>query len=187
MHRARTTLTRSTLFASVAAAGLSVASAAQASCPDYLDHSMRRLHSQEDINLCAVTQGKPVLVVNTASHCGFTPQFKGLEALHQAYKGQGLVVLGFASDSFKQEAASEAKAADVCFVNYGVSFTMLAPTPVRGDAANPVFQAINEKAGAPRWNFNKYLIDGDGNVVEHFDSGIAPNSIQLTTAIEKVL
>ncbi|MFK7830341.1 MAG: glutathione peroxidase [Congregibacter sp.] len=161
--------------------------AADASCPDYLDHSMRRLHSQEEVNLCAVADGKPVLIVNTASHCGFTPQFKGLESLHQAYKDRGLVVLGFASDSFAQEADSEAKAADVCFVNYGVSFTMLAPSSVKGPAANPVFQTLNAEAGAPLWNFNKYLVDSDGQVIEHFDSGTRPDSAKLTAAIEKVL
>lgn len=164
-----------------------LASTVQASCPDYLDHSMRRLHSQESVNLCEVTAGKPVLIVNTASHCGFTPQFKGLEALHQNYKDRGLVVVGFASDSFKQEADTEAKAADVCFVNYGVSFTMLAPTPVKGEAANPVFQALGATAGAPKWNFNKYLVDSDGVVIEHFDSGVSPDSAALTDAIEKVL
>ncbi len=162
-------------------------STAQASCPDYLNHSMRRLHSQEEVNLCEVTAGKPVLIVNTASHCGFTPQFKGLEALHQNYGERGLVVVGFASDSFKQEANSEEEAADVCYVNYGVSFTMLAPTPVRGADANPVFQALGAAAGEPRWNFNKYLVDGQGSVVEHFDSSTSPDSEQLSAAIEKVL
>jgi glutathione peroxidase len=161
--------------------------AVTAACPDYLDHTMRRLHSQEDVNLCEVTAGRPVLIVNTASHCGYTPQFKGLEALHQSYKDRGLVVLGFASDSFKQEADSEAEAADVCYVNYGVSFTMLAPTPVKGEEANPVFQSLNAQAGAPAWNFNKYLVDADGNTVEHFDSGIRPDNVRLTAAIEKVL
>jgi glutathione peroxidase len=160
---------------------------ATAACPDYLNHSMRRLHSQEDVNLCEVTAGRPVLIVNTASHCGYTPQFKGLEALHQSYKDRGLVVLGFASDSFKQEADSEAEAADVCYVNYGVSFTMLAPTPVKGDGANPVFQSLNAQAGAPGWNFNKYLVDADGNAVEHFDSGVRPDNARLTAAIEEVL
>lgn len=172
----------------LAAAALLLASAlASANCPDYLDHSMRRLHSKEDVNLCEVTAGKPVLIVNTASHCGYTPQFKGLEALHQNYKDRGLVVVGFASDSFRQEADSEAEAADVCFVNYGVSFTMLAPTPVKGASANPVFQSLNNQAGEPRWNFNKYLVDSDGQVVEHFDSGMRPDSAAFTAAIEKVL
>ena len=170
-----------------AAVGLAGATGAHASCPEYLDHSMRRLHSQEDVNLCEVTAGKPVLIVNTASHCGFTPQFKGLEAVHQSYKDRGLVVVGFASDSFKQEADSEEEAADVCYVNYGVSFTMLAPTPVRGDEANPVFQALGDAAGEPRWNFNKYLVDSDGTVIEHFDRSTSPSSAQMTAAIEKVL
>lgn len=163
------------------------ATAVQATCPDYLNHSMRRLHAQDEVNLCAVSAGKPVLIVNTASHCGFTPQFKGLEAVHQRYKDRGLVVLGFASDSFKQEADSEEEAADVCYVNYGVSFTMLAPTPVRGEQANPVFRALAEAAGEPRWNFNKYLVDSEGTLIEHFDSRTGPASARMTAAIEKVL
>ena len=163
------------------------ATAVQATCPDYLNHSMRRLHAQDEINLCAVSAGKPVLIVNTASHCGFTPQFKGLEAVHRRYKDRGLVVLGFASDSFKQEADSEEEAADVCYVNYGVSFTMLAPTPVRGEQANPVFRALAEAAGEPRWNFNKYLVDSEGTLIEHFDSRTGPASARMTAAIEKVL
>lgn len=163
------------------------AAAVQATCPDYLNHSMRRLHAQDEVNLCTVSAGKPVLIVNTASHCGFTPQFKGLEAVHQRYKDRGLVVLGFASDSFKQEADSEQEAADVCYVNYGVSFTMLAPTPVRGEQANPVFRALAEAAGEPRWNFNKYLVDSEGTLIEHFDSRTGPASARMTAAIEKVL
>lgn len=175
------------LRVSMAAVFLVGAGTAAAKCPDYLDHEMRRLHSKEDVNLCEVTAGKPVLIVNTASHCGYTPQFKGLEALHQSYKDRGLVVVGFASDSFRQEAASEEEAADVCFVNYGVSFTMLAPTPVKGASANPVFKSLNAQSGAPRWNFNKYIVNGDGQVVEHFDSGVRPDSARFTAAIEKVL
>jgi glutathione peroxidase len=181
---------RRNLHGAVVAAALATAAAAPlagAACPEYLDQSMRRLHSKEDVNLCEVTAGKPVLIVNTASHCGYTPQFKGLEALHQKYKDRGLVVMGFASDSFRQEADSEAEAADVCFVNYGVSFTMLAPTPVKGEGANPVFQALNKAAGEPKWNFNKYLVDAEGNVVEHFNSGDTPDSARVTAAIEKVL
>ena len=179
---------RVALALAVLACALAVgATAVQATCADYLNHSMRRLHSQENVNLCEVSAGKPVLIVNTASHCGFTPQFKGLEAVHQNYKDRGLVVLGFASDSFKQEADSEEEAADVCFVNYGVSFTMLAPTPVRGEQANPVFRALAEAAGEPRWNFNKYLVDSDGTVIEHFDSRTGPASDKMAAAIEKVL
>jgi glutathione peroxidase len=175
------------ITAALALASSVGASSVLAACPDYLDHSMRRLHSKDDVDLCEVASGKPMLIVNTASHCGYTPQFKGLEALHQKYKDQGLVVMGFASDSFKQEADSEAEAADVCFVNYGVSFTMLAPTPVKGANANPVFQAPNREAGEPKWNFNKYLVDADGNVIEHFGSSDTPDSARMTAAIEKVL
>lgn len=178
---------RSRSVAASAVLAATAAATAGAACPEYLDQSMRRLHSQEDVNLCEVTAGKPVLIVNTASHCGYTPQFKGLEALHQSYKDRGLVVVGFASDSFRQEAATEEEAADVCFVNYGVSFTMLAPTPVKGSAANPVFQKLGKEAGAPRWNFNKYVVDADGNVIDHFDSGVKPDSSRMTAAIEKVL
>lgn len=178
---------KSPLHAVLAFTLIAGADIAQAACPEFLDHEMRRLHSKETVDLCAATDGRPVLIVNTASHCGFTPQFEGLEALHQSYRDRGLVVLGFASDSFNQEAASEEKAAEVCRVNYGVSFTMLAPTAVRGADSNPVFRALGASAGAPRWNFNKYLVDTDGTVVEHFDSGVRPDSGKLIEAIERVL
>jgi glutathione peroxidase len=179
---------------SVLAAGLAalslvpgLSSAAHAACPDYLDQEFRKLHSQESVNLCAVSNGKPLLVINTASHCGYTKQFKGLEALYQQYREQGLAVVGFASNDFRQEAKSEEKAAEVCYVNYGVTFTMLAPTHVRGDNANPVFAELARQAGAPNWNFNKYLVSADGTVVEHFGSGIEPQSAELRNAIERQL
>ncbi|MCX2980404.1 glutathione peroxidase [Halieaceae bacterium IMCC14734] len=159
----------------------------QAACPDYLDHSMRQLHSKAEVNLCSAFEGKPMLVINTASHCGYTPQFKGLEAVYQKYKEQGLVVVGFASDDFKQEDDDEAKAADICFVNFGVTFTMLAPSHVRGENANPVFQELARQTRAPSWNFNKYLINAQGQVVEHFGSNTKPESESLQAAIEKVL
>tara|TARA_R110002072_G_scaffold68728_1_gene166987 strand:+ start:258 stop:785 length:528 start_codon:yes stop_codon:yes gene_type:complete len=161
--------------------------AAQAACPDYLDHSMRQLHSKAEVNFCSAFEGKPMLVINTASHCGYTSQFKGLEAVYQQYKDQGLVVVGFASDDFKQEADDEAKAADICFVNFGVTFTMLAPSHVRGENANPVFQELARQTRAPSWNFNKYLIDAQGRVVEHFGSNTKPESESLQAAIEKIL
>jgi glutathione peroxidase len=124
-----------------------------------------------------------MLIVNTASHCGYTPQFKGLEALHRKYQARGLVVVGFPSDDFNQEAKSEAKTADVCYVNYGVTFTMLAPSLVTGAKGNPVFSELNRRAGEPSWNFNKYLVGADGKSVQRFDSD-AP---QLTRAIEQLL
>ena len=158
-----------------------------AACPDYLDHSMRKLHSREDVNFCEVFNDKPLLIVNTASHCGYTPQFKGLEALHQKYRERGLAVVGFASNDFKQEDADEANAAKVCRVNYGVTFTMVAPSEVTGDNANPVFQGINSQSQAPSWNFNKYVVDRNGKVVQHFGSNTQPDSKVLEAAIESVL
>ncbi len=161
--------------------------AAQAACPEYLQGEYRKLHSSSNLDLCELTQDRPVLVVNTASHCGFTSQFEGLEALYQRYKEQGLVVIGFASDDFKQEDASEEKAAEICFVNFGVTFTMLAPTHVRGDKANPLFTALADSASAPAWNFNKYLLDKNGKLVEHFGSRVKPSDKALASAIEKLL
>lgn len=160
---------------------------AAADCPSYLDHSMRKLHSKEQLNLCEVQAGKPMLVINTASHCGYTRQFKGLEALYQQYRDRGLNVVGFASDDFRQEAKDEAKAAEVCYVNYGVTFTMMAPSHVKGSDANPIFTELANQTQAPSWNFNKYLVDGSGKVVGHFGSNTSPDSKVLQAAIESVL
>ncbi len=160
---------------------------AWADCPEYLDQTMRKLHSKDSVNLCTLRDDRPMLIVNTASHCGFTPQFKGLEALHEKYAERGLVVVGFASDEFFQEDDDEGKAAEVCYVNYGVTFTMLAPTGVRGGDANPVFRELARQSKPPSWNFNKYLVDGSGKVVQHFGSNTSPDSKVLTAAIESVL
>lgn len=169
------------------AAAMLLSTASQAQCPEYLDHSMRKLHSQDQVNLCEVQGGQPLLVINTASHCGYTPQFKGLEALYQQYRERGLQVLGFASNDFKQEAKDEAKAAEVCHVNYGVTFTMIAPSHVKGPQANPVFEELGRQTQAPSWNFNKYLIDSSGRVIKHFGSNTRPDSKVLHAAIESVL
>ena len=156
-------------------------------CPAFLDHDLPKLHSKDTVNLCDLAAGKPMLVVNTASHCGFTGQFKGLEALHQRYGKQGLVVVGFASDDFNQEAKTEEEAATICFKNFGVTFTMIAPSPVTGANATPVFAHINQQAKAPRWNFNKYLLNAKGDVVKSFGSTTGPESKALTQAIDTVL
>jgi len=129
-----------------------------ADCPAFLNHDFKRLRSSQSINLCAEYAGKPLLIVNTASHCGYTPQFKGLESLHQKYKARGLVVVGFPSDDFNQEAKDQAETADICYINYGVTFTMLAPSSVTGKSANPVFEELDRRVGEPSWNFNKYLV-----------------------------
>jgi glutathione peroxidase len=156
-------------------------------CPVLFKGEFRKLHSQQQVDLCELTATRVVLVVNTASHCGFTSQFKGLEALHQRYKDEGLVVVGFASDDFKQEANDEAEAAEICFLNFGVSFTMLAPTHVRGAEANSVFVALAQQTKAPSWNFNKYLVDQNGKVLAHFGSMTKPDSPDLSKAIEAAL
>ena len=158
-----------------------------AQCPAFLNQDFKKLRSEQSINLCEAYAGKPLLIVNTASHCGYTPQFKGLEALHRQYAARGLVVVGFPSDDFNQEAKSEAKTADVCYVNYGVTFTMLAPSPVTGAKGNPVFRELNRRAGEPSWNFNKYLVSADGKSVQRFDSDVTPDSPQLTRAVEQLL
>ncbi|WP_166267583.1 glutathione peroxidase [Marinobacter caseinilyticus] len=158
-----------------------------AECPAFLDAELRKLHSADTVNLCDIATGKPVLVVNTASHCGFTPQFKQLETLHRKYQDQGLVVVGFASDDFRQGADSEAEAANVCYKNFGVTFTMIAPTAVTGSGANPVFQAINAQSKPPGWNFYKYLIAPDGAVVASFNSGVRPDDQQILSQVEQLL
>ncbi|MCB1842470.1 MAG: glutathione peroxidase [Halioglobus sp.] len=168
-------------------ATLSPLTASAESCPEYLNHDLRKLHSSETVNLCAVAKGKPLLIVNTASHCGFTPQFKSLEALYQTYRAQGLRVVGFASDDFRQAARDEETAARVCYVNYGVTFTMLAPSSVRGANANPVFAELGRQAEPPAWNFNKYVVDANGKVTAHFGSSTSPDSDALRAAIEAVL
>jgi glutathione peroxidase len=158
-----------------------------ADCPAFLDHEFNKLHSSQSVNLCATVAGRPLLIVNTASHCGYTPQFKGLEALHRKYQARGLVVVGFPSDDFNQEAKDEAKTADICYVNYGVTFTMLAPSAVAGTNANPVFRELNRRAGEPSWNFNKYLVSADGKLMQRFDSNVTSESPQLTRAVEQLL
>lgn len=170
--------------------GLMVAPAAQpaqAECPAYLSHDVRKLRSHEQINLCSEFRGKPIVIVNTASYCGFTPQFQGLEALYRRYVDRGLVVVGIPSNDFKQAAPDEETAARVCYLNYGVTFTMLSQQKVRGPDAHPLFQELNRSAGPPSWNFNKYLINRDGKVIERFDSTVEPMSARMRAAVERVL
>lgn len=164
-----------------------VTSTAFAACEPYLQGDYRKLHSTESVSLCKLVENKVTLVVNTASHCGFTPQFKGLEALYKEYKDKGLVVVGFASDDFKQEDDDEGAAAGICFVNFGVTFTILAPTHVRGDDANDLFKYLGQEAGSPMWNFNKYLLGKDGKVIQHFGSMTSPDSKSVKKAINEAL
>jgi len=162
-------------------------SAGKGACPAFLNHDFKKLHSSEQINLCKLYTGKPMVIINTASHCGYTGQFGGLEKLYQKYKDDGVVLVGFASNDFKQAAKSEAEAATICYKNYGVTFTMIAPTHVRGDEANAVFSHLNQATSKPSWNFNKYLISGDGKTVEHFGSNTKPLDSKLEKRLKKML
>jgi glutathione peroxidase len=156
---------------------LLVSAASQASeCPDILKHVKRKLNSQETVNMCEAYAGKAVLFVNTASSCGFTPQFTDLETLYSNYKDQGLVVVGFPSNDFKQEHTDESKVAEVCKLEYGVNFPMFELTSVRGKSADPLFARLAQDAGGkePKWNFNKYLMNKDGTVVTHYGSRTKP-------------
>ncbi|MCF7202176.1 glutathione peroxidase [Pseudomonas oligotrophica] len=157
-------------------------------CPALLQHELPGLRSKASIDFCERFAGKALVVVNTASHCGFTPQFKGLEALYQRYRGQGLEVIGVPSDDFFQESDDAAETAKVCYVNYGVTFTMTGTQPVRGSDATPLFRALAEQAGrAPRWNFYKYVVDRNGQVVAAFSSKVKPDDPELIAAVEKAL
>ncbi|KPH65056.1 glutathione peroxidase [Pseudoalteromonas porphyrae] len=155
-------------------------------CDDFTNVSLRKLRSKDSINLCQF-KNKPMLIVNTASNCGFTSQFEGLEALNQKYKDQGLVIIGFPSDDFFQEEDDEKETAKVCFINYGVTFTMLATSEVRGSDANPIFKHLNAQTSSPNWNFYKYLVSADRKHVERFNSKTKPNSDKLIKAVEKAI
>ncbi|MBQ0728911.1 glutathione peroxidase [Thalassolituus oleivorans] len=154
------------------------------SCPAIFHHTMKQLHSSNMLNLCDVTNGHPVLLVNTASHCGFTDQFGDLQKINDKYKDKGLVVIGVSSDSFNQEADDEAEAADVCFKNFGVSFTMLATVPVKGSNAHPLFKEVAEQDTAPKWNFYKYLIDPSGKIVKSHSSFKVPSDKEIESLLQ---
>ena len=165
------------------------ASAAKPPCPALLDVEVRRLAGQEVVNLCEAYQGKVVLVVNTASKCGFTSQYEGLEALYKRYKDKGLVVLGFPSNDFaNQEPGSEEEIEKFCRLTYSVEFPMFEKVSVKKGAASPLFQRLAE-AGAPypKWNFYKYLIDRDGKLVDHYVSFTKPDDRKIVRAIENLL
>jgi glutathione peroxidase len=158
-----------------------------AACPALLDYSFPSLTDQPT-PLCQF-EGKVLLVVNTASECGYTPQYQGLEALYRRYRDKGLVVLGFPANDFGgQEPGSNREIAKFCEVNYGVSFPMFAKSGVSEGDANPFYASLAKKTGErPHWNFHKYLIDRSGETVLSFGSAVEPADRKLATEIERML
>jgi glutathione peroxidase len=175
------------VLALLPAQAAAAAPAGEADCPASLRHTFPRLQDEKPQSLCQYS-GKVALVVNTASYCGFTPQYKGLEALYAKYKDQGLVVLGFPSNDFAQESGSNKDIADFCENTFGVKFPMFGKSSVRGANANPLFRQLAEKTGRqPLWNFHKYLIGRDGTILASYTTLTDPTDKTLLRDIEKQL
>ena len=155
-----------------------------AACPALLDRKMDTIHEKPQ-SLCEYA-GKVVLVVNTASQCGYTPQYDGLEALYRKYRSRGLVVLGFPSNDFGgQEPGSNKEIAAFCVNQYAIDFPMFAKIELK---KSPLYADLAKATGAtPRWNFHKYLIDRSGREVQSFDTRVDPADPKLVAAIEALL
>ena len=166
-----------------------LAGSASALAADLLDVSYRPLAGKQQVNLEKRYHGQVLLVVNTASKCGFTPQYEGLEALHKQYASKGFAVLGFPSNDFKgQEPGDEKQIQDFCTLTYGVKFPMFEKVHVVGAEATPLYQRLTAATGvAPGWNFHKYLVGRDGKVIAQFASKVTPDDPQLKAAIDKAL
>jgi glutathione peroxidase len=167
------------------------APAADAACPPLLRQTLPRLQDEKPVHLCQYA-GRVLLVVNTASYCGYTGQYKGLEALHAQYGPRGLVVLGFPSNDFgQQEPGSGKEIADFCENTFGVKFPMFAKssvTPGPGRSVNPLFVALAQQSGsAPKWNFHKYLVSRDGRQVTAHASAVDPKDPRFVKDLEKLL
>lgn len=179
-------------FVVLAALAVTGARSAQASeCPALLRHSFPDLRTGEPQDLCQY-RGRVILVVNTASYCGFTPQYKSLEALYARYRERGLVVLGFPSNDFgQQEPGTGKEIAEFCENTFGVKFPMFTKSRVTasaGDAANPLFAELARRTGDwPRWNFHKYLVARDGSTAVSFASKVDPLDRAFVTQLEALL
>jgi glutathione peroxidase len=160
---------------------------AESPCPAMLNHKFANL-MDEPVSLCQFS-GKVLLIVNTASECGYTPQYDGLEKLYRRYRDKGFVILGFPANDFGgQEPGSNQEIAQFCQVNYGITFPVFAKTAVVGTKANPLFRELAAKTGKPpRWNFHKYLVNRSGQPVAAFESAVEPEDRRITTQIEKLL
>lgn len=177
-----------TLFTVLLFASLTAAANAS-ECAANLDFSVETLTGNKTVRLCDVYQGNVILVVNTASKCGFTGQYEGLEKLYETYKDQGLVVLGFPSNDFgNQEPGSSEEIAKFCRATFGVKFPMFAKTHVLPRNASPFYARLIAETGRhPQWNFHKYLIDREGNIVASFDSVVTPENPDLMNRIKSLL
>jgi len=145
--------------------------------------------SGETINLSDY-KSKVVLLVNTASKCGFTPQYSGLQKIYERYKNDGLVVLGVPTNDFNQELSKESDVKEFCEIRFGVEFPMSSIQPIRGENAHPIYKWIQANVsviGQPRWNFHKYLIGKDGKIINWFSSMTSPTSEGLVNQIETAL
>jgi len=160
-----------------------------ANAADLLDQDFRRLAGEEVVNLESAYSGKVVLVVNTASKCGNTPQYEGLEALYQQYGDDGLVVLGFPSNDFMgQEPGTEEEIQDFCRLTYKVKFPMFEKVVVKGDDAHPFYKELAAESGTyPTWNFHKYLIGRDGKLIAQFSPRTQPDDSKLLDSIRTAL
>lgn len=157
-----------------------------AACSGIYNHQFTTLQG-EKINLCDY-QDKPILVVNTASKCGFTPQFEALEGLYSKNKDKGLLVIGFPSNDFRQDPGNNKEIGDFCKMTYGVKFPMVTKSAVSGKDANPFYKELAEKSGtAPQWNFYKYVITPGGKEVFAFESTVQPSSADITNKIKPYL
>lgn len=166
---------------------LLMAQSAMAACPSVLDHRLNDLDG-DPLDLCSFS-GKVVLAVNTASYCGNTPQYEGLQALYDKYRGRGLVVIGFPANDFgSQEPGSNAEIKDFCEITYGVEFPMVEKTSVVADRANPVFAELARMTDdRPEWNFHKYLLSRDGKRAYSYPARMKPQDGKIISRIEALL
>lgn len=133
-------------------------------------------------------KGKVVLLVNVASKCGYTPQYKGLESLYESYKDKGFVIVGFPANNFKgQEPGSNEEIKQFCTSKYNVTFPMMSKISVKGDDMHPLYKQLTDAKGQVTWNFNKFLVGKDGKLIEHFDSKVKPDDSKLSSAIDAAL
>lgn len=196
MSKVLIALVMTVMLAGLAAVGFHYANAAEASpanAPKSIyDFKMKDIDGK-NINLKSY-KGKVLLVVNTASKCGYTPQFEGLEKTYQKYKGQGFTILGFPANNFKgQDPGTDKEIKEFCTLKYGVSFPMFSKISVKGEDQHPLYAYLTDPktdpkfAGEITWNFNKFLIDRKGNIVARFTSKDTPESEVVSQAIEKYL